>query len=131
MITLTEIKDWLKTMDVAENYYIGKLDNKKDKSLGVYSRTRSGPPVTALGGLDKNSYDIKAVTLLLHWNNNANETETAALRFWEKLRKITDLSIEGKHIQYLSLLVPEPQNVGTDEKGVYEYVIDIDLYERR
>lgn len=38
VLYLKDIKDWLKTFNVAEHYYIGKLDNKQDKSLGVYQR---------------------------------------------------------------------------------------------
>ena len=34
MISLKDIKDWLKQFDIAEHYYMGKLDNKQDKSVG-------------------------------------------------------------------------------------------------
>lgn len=129
MITLNGLKDWLKTKNVATNYYIGKLDNKKDESLGVYNRTRSGAPVTAIGHLE--SYDIKAVTLLLHWNNNAKETEAAAMALWAALNDESEITIDGHAIHFIALQVPEPISVGTDDKGVYEYVIDFDLYYRR
>lgn len=33
MLTLDNIKEWLKTLDLeTDNFYVGKLDNKKDKS---------------------------------------------------------------------------------------------------
>ena len=41
-MTLSEIRDWLKTLGIAENCYIGRLDNKKERSLGVYGRSRKG-----------------------------------------------------------------------------------------
>lgn len=59
MITLANIRDFIKGFDFADNYYIGKLDNKKDKSIGVYSLKRSEPPVTAIGG--QSTYDIIGV----------------------------------------------------------------------
>ena len=130
MMTLAEIRDWLKTFDVAENYYIGRLDNKKEKSLGVYSRARSGAPVRAIG--DASSYDIKGVSLLLHWNRNARETEEAAHNLWTCLFGAAHVDVaSGSHIQFIQPTVPEPVAVGTDEGGVYEYVIDINIYYRR
>ena len=129
---LSEIRDWLRTLDVAENYYIGRLDNKKEKSLGVYARSAGGAPVMALGGADNSSYDIKRVSLLLHWNRNAGETEEAALALWDELFGRTDIDVpSGSHIQYIQPNVPEPVAVGTDDGGVYEYVIELNIYYRR
>ena len=129
-MTLAEIRDWLKTLDAAEHYYIGRLDNKKEKSLGVYSRRRGSAPVMALGG--ESSYDIKGVSLLLHWNHNARETEEAALALWEQLFGRTRVDVpSGARIQYIQPNVPEPVAVGTDEGGVYEYVIELNIYHRR
>lgn len=39
MILLADMKDWLKTVFEADHYYTGKLDNKKDRSIGVYQRS--------------------------------------------------------------------------------------------
>ena len=33
MLGLADIKDWLKTFNAAKNYYVGKLDNKKESSI--------------------------------------------------------------------------------------------------
>ena len=132
MMTLAEIRDWLKTFNVAENYYIGRLDNKKEKSLGVYSKPGGGSPVMALGGLANSSYDVRQISLLLHWNRNANETEAAARNLWDSLFCGTDIDVSaGSHIQYIQPAVPEPVAVGTDDNGVYEYVIEINIYYRR
>ena len=128
-MTLSDIRDYLKTLDAADYYHIGRLNNKNERSLGVYNRPRAGPPVTAFGGAS--SYDVKAVTVLLHWNKNARESEEAALSLWEKLRNVADVDAGDGHIQYLRLVVPEPVGVGTDENGIYEYVIQFDVYYRR
>ena len=128
-MTLADIRDWLKTLDAADHYHIGRLNNKKERSLGVYSRAGSGPPVIGIGGTS--TYNIKSVSVLLHWNENARETEEAAHSLWEKLQDVTDIDAGSGHIQYLRLIVPEPVPVGTDENGVYEYVIQFDVYYRR
>lgn len=134
MLALNDIRQYVSDLSIADdsNVYIGKLDNKKQKSIGVYSRPSSGSPNMALGGLNYTTYDIKPVSLLIHWNKSKNETETAAYELFEKLRNTTSLNIGNTHINYLRLMVPEPQDVGTDDKGVYEYVIWLDfIYERK
>lgn len=131
-MTLSDVRDWLKTLDCAEHYYIGKLDRKQDKSLGVYSRAQTGaPPGIALGGLEATKTAVKQVSLLLHWNNNAKETEAAAQALFDRLRAAENIQTGGCRVDYLRLLVPESVDVGTDENGVYERMIWMDLYYER
>lgn len=130
-MTLLQIKDWLKTMKVAEHYYIGRLDNKREMSLGVYDRPGSTRPVMALGGLRNSSYNVRGVSLLLHWTRNKNAAETAVRALWDKLVEVRDLDVGNQHIQYLQMTVSEPIGIGTDADGVYEYVINFNLYYRR
>ena len=134
MLKSTEIRQWIASLGIAEDQhvYIGKLDNKQQKSIGVYGRNGSGSPGIALGGLDCTTYDTKRLSLLVHWTRSKPESEMAAYELFEKLRSVSSLDIGDTHINYLSLMVPEPQDVGTDEGGVYEYVIWLDLiYERK
>ena len=131
MVLLSDIRDWLKTLGVGDHFYAGKLDNKKERSIGVYSRKVSGPSRMTIGGIQNMSYDIKHISVLLHWNRNAAEAEEAALLLFEKLRAQTNFEIGQAHVQYLQLMVPEPQDVGTDDGGVYERVIWFDLYYER
>ena len=131
-MTLSEIREWLKTLGVAENYYIVRLDNKKERSLGVYGRSRKGQPPVALGGMGLTSYGVRSVSLLLHWNANARETEAAARTLWDALLCAAHADLPGGgHIQCVRMNVPEPVAVGTDKGGVYEYVIEMDVYYRR
>lgn len=108
MLYLKDIRDWLPILGVAEdeNVYIGKLDNKKQKSIGVYHRDSSGQPVTAIGGSALSSYGIKPVSLLVHWNKSECETEKAAYALFEKLRNITNIEIAGTHINFIRLIYP-------------------------
>ena len=131
-MTLAEVRDWLKTISTAEHFYIGKLDAKQDKSLGVYSRAALGqPPDIALGGLSCTKTAVKQVSLLLHWNQNAKETEAAAQALFEAIQAAGTIQIGQTQVAFLQLLVPEPVDVGTDDNGVYERVIWVDFYYRR
>lgn len=43
MLRLTDIQDWIISLGIAEesHVYIGKLDNKQQKSIGIYNRSGS------------------------------------------------------------------------------------------
>lgn len=128
---LNDVREWIESMDIADQVYMGRLDNKQDKSFGVYPRQRQGMPVTAIGGLSASSYDIMPITVLVHWNRKFRETEAAAYDLWDRLTEVTNLDVGDQHIDYLALQVPSPVFVNTDDNGVYEYVIDFDIYFRR
>ena len=50
MLTLDDIRGYIGGLGITadRNVYIGKLNSKKDHSIGVYHRQGSGPPVMAL-----------------------------------------------------------------------------------
>jgi len=123
---LADIRDWIKTLIPADFYYVGKLDAKKEKSIGVYQLKRMIPPNVAYSRLE--TYERKGVTLLVHWNKNATETETAAFMLYKKLRAVDSLRLNETRVLYLELLESEPVNIGSDENGVHECVIDLILY---
>lgn len=131
MLQLKEVQQYITGLGIAEQVYIGRLDNKKQKSIGVYPRSRSGSPVMALGGVHNSSYDMKALSFLVHWNKNPDETEQAAEELFSRLAGAGSVQMGETRVFGIRLMVPEPQNVGTDEGGVYEYVIWADfIYER-
>ena len=125
---IAEFKDYLKLLGVADNYYIGKIENSKERTLGVYadSRTRR---VEAIG--KDGSYGTFGVRLLLHWNKNARETEASARSLFERIRYIHDADMADVHVQYIDWDYDEPISIGTDENGVYEYVITGTIYYRK
>lgn len=131
-MTLANIRDWLKTLGVAEHYYTNRIDNDKDKCLGVYSRASEGRPVIAIGGIRNSSYDILPISILLHWNRSYPEAEAAAQNLWDQLLEVTDTDIPGgQHIQFLQPTVQGPVYVATDPNGIHEFVININVYYRR
>lgn len=129
MITTKDFREFIKTISSADHYYIGMLNNKLDKSIGVYSLKSSGQQPQAIGG--ESTYAIKGISLLIHWTNNADETEKAALSLYEQLRTVKNVVINEHTVYMIQLLVPEPIDVGTDEKGIYERVIELKIYYER
>ena len=133
MLTLKEIRQYISGLGIAEDahVYIGKLDSKKQKSIGIYHRKADGPAQIALGGLACTSYGVRRISLLVHWNRDVSESEEAAQRLYQSMLREDSLTVGDTEIRCLLLQVPDPVDVGTDETGIYEYVIWVDFVYQR
>lgn len=132
MIHLKDVNEWIKTLDTNfDHYYIGFLDKKKDKSLGVYNLKRDSKPIIALGGIENTSYNVKKISLLVHYNNASDETEEVANNLFESIMNAR-IDVIGKHkVMFIGMLSNEAIDVGRDENGICEYVIEFEIYYRR
>lgn len=126
---LAEVRDWLKTQISCPNWYIGKIDGKKDQCIGLYSTT--GPaPYIALGGLANTGYANKPISILVHWGKNADTAEQKAKAVYAAMFGQT-ATIGGRRVIAFQMSTPDPVGVGTDDNNIYEYVIDANIvYER-
>lgn len=122
-MTTEAFKNWLKTVIDSPSFTIGKLDTSKPQTICVYSGVFSGTNRPAIGGAE--GYSEKTIRILLRWGNNFAKAETKAQQVYGLLRNKT-VSIGGvktcivcKH--------SEPVSLGTDDKGVYEFSIDLTL----
>lgn len=123
----------VKTFGLVEegHCYMGKIDAKKDKSIGVYNLNGGAGNNPAIGGDDLRSYAVKRASILVHWNRSPRDTEKAALDLYWRLRAVRDVTINEKKIKFIKVLSPEPVDVGTDEAGIYERVIETEIYYER
>lgn len=128
-MTLFDVNELIKSFDLAEHHYIGKLDGMQEKAIGVYSRSQSGSPLRAFG--EYSSYGLKPVTVMVHWDKNAHRTELAALELFEALKNTKNTNANGTLVHFIKLLGFEPFDIGTDKNGVYERVINFDVYYER
>ena len=67
----------------------------------------------------------------MHWTSNPHDTEVTANILYEKLSQVTNACINTKRIYYVSMLYNSSVDVSTDDKGIYERVIDIEVYSRK
>ena len=127
MVTLANIRDWLKSFSLFDNYYIGRLDTKKKNSLGIYNLQDTGRR-EVIGGLKK--YEKKGVSLLIHGDTNKAKTEQKAFELYNALESIGDdkKMIGSKKVYFVQLLNNEPIDVDQDADSVYEYVIEMNIY---
>lgn len=125
-MTLKQYKDYFKTsFNWNEAISIGKIDNNKEKAICFYNSKRTITPIKAI---DKNTYKYKPITILLRYTKNQNTAEEMALSIYEFFDD-RGFSIEDKQVT-AQHLYSEPNNVGTDDNGVYEYTLEIDMLER-
>ena len=133
MLGIGDVRDYIAGLGIADNdnVYCGKLDNKKDKSIGVYNLNRQRPPQTAVGGLNNSSYRIKSISILVHWNTSVRDTEKAAEQLYNMLRDTNNKIINDTKLLFTKMQVDGPVDVGTDDKGIVEGVIELDIYYER
>lgn len=123
MMTLKEVKDFLKTQVEADNWKIGTYDNSKDKTICVRNLT-SNRNKLALGGLKNTSTRTKGISIVVHWNKNPDETERVSQQIQEVFYGQHPL-INDKQVVLCEMRSDEPIFLGMDSSGVYEYVIEL------
>ena len=47
---LSDVRDYINSLNIADHVYMGKLDAKKERSVGVYHSRHSHAYKTAIGG---------------------------------------------------------------------------------
>lgn len=128
-MTLEEVKDWLKSVTESPKWYVGKINGNDKQCIGIYSTQGPMRPVP-VGGLKNRSYDTRAVSILIHWGTDAVQAETKAQEIYNALYGQTGV-IDGYQIVMFDMRADAPVSVGTDEKGIYEYVINCVIYYRK
>ena len=129
MMRLNEILQYFKASDVGfANYYIGRMNTIKDNSLGIYNLRGTTGEYMAIGGEACTKSKNKYLSLLVHGNKNKVQTETLAYNLYDFLLHVRGAKVGEHEINYIRLLSNEPIDVDMDEQGVYEYVIELQLY---
>lgn len=129
MLTMSNVKDWIKTnVSGAESYTIGKVDTSKQRAVCIYNRQSSDNKI-AIGGLQNTSTANKKICVLVRWGTNCNTAEQKAQEIYQ-LFQGTQTTIGGKGC-FFNMEFDEPVSLGTDDKGIYEFTIELTIiYER-
>lgn len=129
MITLADVRDYLKSFNLFSGYYVGRIDANKKNVLGVYDLRNRARHKTI--GTNTNKYDIKGVSLLIHGDTNKTNTEKLAIKLYEALESAENGEIAGRKINIIDLQQDAPIDVDADSSKVYEYVIEVLFYVER
>ena len=121
MITLEQIKDWLKSQ-LSCKIAVGGIDGSQEKYVGVYDGKTAPPHHIALGGQDNTKTAQKNVTILVHWTKSAVSAEGEANRIYNILFGLSNVDMSGTHVY---AVIPScPTQAGRDDAGICEYVIN-------
>lgn len=129
MITLADVRDYLKSFNLFSGYYVGRIDANKKNVLGVYDLRNRARHETV--GLNTKKYDIKGVSLLIHGDTNKTNTEKLAIKLYEALESAENGEIAGRKINIIALQQDAPIDVDADSSKVYEYVIEVLFFVER
>ena len=129
MITLADVRDYLKSFNLFSGYYVGRIDANKKNVLGVYDLRNRARHETV--GVNTKRYDIKGVSLLIHGDTNKTNTEKLAIKLYEALESAENGEIAGRKINIIDLQQDAPIDVDADTNNVYEYVIEVLFYVER
>lgn len=122
MMTLKDVKDWLQKQTAANVWKIGAYDSSKQKTICIRNQT-SNRGKLAVGGLDNTSTAVKGISIVVHWSKNPDETERIAQSIQALFYGQSPL-INGYQTVLCEMRSDEPIAVGTDDQGIYEYVIE-------
>ena len=129
MITLADVRDYLKSFNLFSSYYVGRIDANKKNVIGVYDLRNLARHKTI--GENTQRYDIKGVSLLIHGDTNKTNTEQLAIKLYEALENADNAVIAGRKVNIIDLQQDAPIDVDADSNKVYEYVIEVLFYVER
>ena len=125
-MTLEEAAAAVKNL-LSEDTYVtaGHIDSSLTEIIGVYSdkRAPSGRQI-AVGGKEATLIHCYYFTVLIHWTSSPIKAEEKAKEMFKKL-----CEANFPHVSYAD--ISEPVFAGKDERGIFEYVINFKLYERK
>ena len=129
MITIYDLSlEFDENFGFEKSSMVGKIGND-EIAVCFYNSKRQSQPVKALGGRHNSSYGIKALTILLSYTTDSLKAELMAIAI-QNYYDERKCRINGRNV-YFTLLYNEPIALGTDERGVYEYSFELNVYYER
>ncbi len=127
---LSEVRDWFKinyfNISLFPRISINKIDNNLKNTLCIYNSKRNISPIN---NLQLSTYSVKPLTVLIRYGMNQTEAEKVINELYKffdnKKTVIGNKKVSFKHC------FENPINLGTDDNGIQEYSLEIDLYYER
>lgn len=134
MLTLEQVRDWLKSQDTDLNNCIavGSIDGNKEKYVGVYPPKSSsgGSQRICMGGAPQTRYLQRGASILVHWTKNASQAEAKAQAIYNLFYGLSRAQMGGT-VVISADPGREPISIGKDAHGVCEYVIQLQIFYER
>jgi len=125
-MTVTDIMRYFKqAAGWEEKISVGKIDKNAERAVCFYPSKRPGPSLRTVGGKANRSYDLMHLTILLRWGNTAPAAEEKANEIYNFFNELTTDTF------FAFQRYDSPIPVGTDERGIYEFTMELDIYARK
>jgi hypothetical protein len=119
---LSDVRNWLRALfPEAAHLYTGRIDGRQERCIGVYD----GNPLPASACLGPVTCAELSVSVLLHWTDNASETEEAAALLYQRISEADRPEIGGREVPLIRLLHDAPVDCTRPDSPAYERVIDM------
>lgn len=125
-MTLLDIANLLAKILDMKDVFAGNIDGNLPECIGVYNSKRAGKNRICIGGKACTKTKEKDISILIHHTDNPTFAEKQAEKVLDILSDIRNEPTEGGTVRFMAL--NEPQNVGRDERGICEYVIETTIY---
>ena len=139
-MTIDDVMQWLKSLGKptgGASWTMARMDVSKTKRIGVYQRPQRNGMERSVGNAPTTK--CKHVQLLVHWTQNAHDTELAAQELYDAIAAavhptigatvVDNVSTGGVQADYIDLLMPEPADLGAEPgSGIFERAIWLDIY---
>lgn len=121
-LPLVEVADLLAELLNFENIRAGGIETSLTECIGVYQRE----PFTARECIGTvSSYEVTKLRILIHWGNNPSQAEAKAAEVAEIIRGLRNMETSDHVIIFTD--IKAIRNIGKDEKGICEYIVDADF----
>ncbi|MDR1210446.1 MAG: hypothetical protein LBK41_09080 [Clostridiales bacterium] len=126
---LTEARDYLAGIIAGDFGWFGlaKADGTMERALCLYRRRKAAGGGGAVGGAE--GYGVLPLTLLIRAGLNGSEADDLAQSVVDSLPD-GPVNVAGAKA-FISRRQRQPNALGTDKRGVYEFSADFDLYYER
>ncbi|MCL2398010.1 MAG: minor capsid protein [Defluviitaleaceae bacterium] len=103
------------------------IGRNRERAIGVFAREGRAARQTAIGGCENRSFEVVRVTLLLRWGRDGDVAATKGLEIYEILAERDGIDFDGR-VGFVRAVNAGPVWLGMDERGIFEFVIDFDVY---
>ena len=121
-LSLLEIADLLAVLLETESVTAECIDTSKSETIGVYQR-EGFVPRECIGTVS--SWQTAKIRILIHWTDSPSQAEKKAYEIAELFDGFEDMETEKHIIKFAE--VKAVRSIGKDEKGICEYIADVDL----
>ena len=102
------------------------ISRNRERAIGLFPREGRAARRTAIGGFVNSSYEVVRATLLLRWGRDGGVAERKAAEIYHAVAE-REFDCDG-YRGFVAAINAGPVWLGMDERGIFEHVVDFDVY---